>query len=38
MRRDTPVHHCRVQAIDGNWTVQVPSIILVGEEDRRGEA
>lgn len=25
-------------AVDGNWTEQVPSVILVGEEDKRGDA
>lgn len=34
----TAVYYCWLPAVDGNWTEQVPSIILAGEEDRRGEA
>lgn len=29
---------CTTVAVDGNWTEQMPSVILAGEEDRRGEA
>lgn len=34
----TSAHRCRLPALDGNWTEQVPSIILARGGDRRGEA
>ena len=35
---DAELYHCRLPAVDSNWTEQVPSIIVAAEEDRRGEA
>lgn len=29
---------CSLPPVDGNWTEQVPSIVLVGEDDSLGEA